>query len=182
MTEEDKKQIASIKNGEIKVFEALFRSLYPALCGYALKILKDADQAEEMVQEVFYVYWKRRADIIINTSLKSYLYKAVYNKCLHCIEHQNVVNKYVQHYEYTEAGYSSPDNALQTGELYTAYKRTLNQLPERCRTIFQMSRNYGLKYHEIAEKLSISIKTVEANMGKALKAFRHSLAEYQTQD
>ncbi|MDA3893391.1 MAG: RNA polymerase sigma-70 factor [Salinivirgaceae bacterium] len=182
MTTEDKNRMRAIKNGEIKVFEELFRILYPALCGYALKILKDPDQAEEIVQEVFYVYWKRREAVIINSSLKSYLYRAVHNKCLHYIEHQKVVNKYVKHYEHTEVGYYSPDDAIQTGELYTAYKRTLSELPERCRVIFQMSRNYGLKYQEIADKLSISIKTVEANMGKALKAFRHSLAEYQIQD
>lgn len=182
MTAEDREQIKAIKNSDIKVFESLFRMIYPALCGYALKILKDPDQAEEIVQEVFYIFWKRRESILINTSLKSYLYKAVHNKCLHFIEHQTVVAKYSKHYEHTETGYYEPEDALQTGELYTAYKQTLRELPERCRTIFQMSRKYGLKYHEIAEKLSISVKTVEANMGKALKAFRHSLAEYQIQD
>lgn len=182
MTALDKAQIDAVKNGDIKVFEKLFRSIYPALCGYALKILKDPDQAEEIVQEVFYVFWKKRENILISTSLKSYLYKAVHNKCLHYIEHQAVVAKYNKHYEHTESGYYEPEDALQTGELYTAYKRTLRDLPERCRIIFQMSRKYGLKYHEIAEKLSISVKTVEANMGKALKAFRHSLAEYQIQE
>jgi len=180
MTDTDKTLIQDIQKGNIKAFENLFRLLYPALCGYALKILKDPDQAEEMVQEVFYTFWKRRENLIIDVSLKSYLYKSVYHKCLHYIEHQAVVNKYASAYEHSQTAYYTADDALQTGELYEAYKKTLYELPERCREIFQMSRNYGLKYNEIAEKLSISIKTVEANMSKALKAFRHSLAEYQT--
>lgn len=182
MIEEDSKRLSAIQKGEIKVFEKLFRDLYPALCGYALKILKDPDLAEEMVQEVFYAFWKRRLKLEINISLKSYLYKAVYNKCLHSIEHQNIVNKYVKHAESIKPAFEQPGDSLHAGELYAVYKKTLQELPDRCRIIFKMSRNYGLKYHEIAEKLSISIKTVEANMGKALKAFRRSLAEYEIYD
>ncbi len=182
MTHSDKIQLKEIKRGNIKVFEELFRSLYPMLCGYALKILKDRDQAEEIVQEVFYNYWNKRQLLDIDVSLKSYLYKAVYNKCLHYIEHKTVINKLVATVEHSEMAYYSPSDALQTDELYAAYKKTLNQLPERCREIFQMSRKYGMKYSEIAEKLSISLKTVEANMGKALKEFRHSLAEFQILD
>lgn len=182
MTEKDKNLWKAIQNGDIKVFEDLFRQLYPALCGYANKILHDADQAEEIVQEIFYTLWKRKATMLINVSLKSYLYKSAYHKCLHYIEHQKVVTKYVSNFEHLNSSSYKPEDAIQTSEMYTLYKKTLYDLPERCREIFQMSRKYGLKYHEIAEKLSISIKTVEANMGKALKAFKSSLAEYQTFD
>ncbi len=175
----DKQLIQAIKIGDIKVFEDLFRLLYPALCGYALKILKDPDQSEEIVQEVFYTLWKKRKTIVVNVSLKSYLYKAVYNKSLHFIEHQAVVNRYASSYKQTATPFYKPDDAMQTGEMYEVYKKTLKELPYRCREVFQLSRNYGLKYREIAEKLSISVKTVEASMGKALKAFKHSFAEYQ---
>lgn len=178
MTDKDKKIIEEIKKGNIKVFEDLFRSVYPALCGYANKMLKDSDQAEEIVQEMFYLFWKRRDTNVISISLKSYLYKSVYNKCLHYIDHISVVNKYASLYEQSAKSYYSPDDALQASEMYSVYKKTLHELPERCREIFQLSRKYGLKYHEIADRLSISVKTVEANMGKALKAFRTSLAEY----
>ncbi len=175
----DKQLIQDIKEGNVKVFENLFRLLYPALCGYALKILKDTDQAEEIVQDMFYTLWKKRKTIVVNVSLKSYLYKSVYNKSLHFIKHQAVVNKYAGLYKQKTAAYYKPDDAMQTGEMYEVYKKTLRELPDRCREVFQLSRKFGLKYYEIAEKLSISVKTVEANMGKALKAFKHSLAEYQ---
>lgn len=175
-------QFASIKNGNIKAYEALFRSLYPALCAYAFKILKDADWAEEMVQEVFFLLWKNKTQLTITGSLNAYLYKAVHNKCLHLIEHRQVKEKYTQHQQYQNNEAFNADEAMHTGELYTVYKNTLRTLPQRCRQIFQMNRKYGYKYHEIAEKLSISVKTVEADMGKALKAFRQSFAAYNSTD
>jgi RNA polymerase sigma-70 factor (ECF subfamily) len=171
--------LTAIKNGNIKAFEELFRSLYPPLCGYGLKILKDSNLAEEIVQEVFYQLWKKKEDLHITGSLNSYLYKAVYNRCLSYIEHKQVENKYASNMMLTNSNIYSVNDAMQTGEVYRIYKNTLNQLPHRCRKIFQMNRDFGLKYHEIAEKLSISVKTVESDMGKALKAFRHSLSEYK---
>lgn len=171
--------LSAIKNGNIKAFEELFRSLYPPLCGYALKILNDSDLAEEVVQEVFYQLWKKKEDLLITSSLNSYLYKAVYNRSLHLVEHKQVENKYANHVLNDNSEIYSIQDAMQAGEIYQIYKKTLSQLPHRCRKIFQMNRDFGLKYNEIAIKLSISVKTVEADMGKALKAFRHSLAEYK---
>jgi len=180
MSNTDQKTRNEIKNGNIQVFESMFRNFYAPLCGYALKLLKDASLAEETVQEVFYILWKNRKTLNIQISVKSYLYRAVYNKCLHYINHQTVVNKHAEWYKHINNESFQPETAMEQTEMYEAYKKTLNQLPERCREVFQLSRKYGLKYHEIAEKLSISVKTVEANMGKALKAFKHNLTEYFT--
>jgi RNA polymerase sigma-70 factor (ECF subfamily) len=177
-----KEQLECLKQGDIKAYEQLFRSMYPALCGYAHKILKDSDLAEEMVQDVFYILWKRKEQLNIIGSLNSYLYKAVYNKCLHYFEHKQVVVKHAQKYQVADISTYSADEAMYTGELYTVYKETLKQLPIRCRQIFQMNRKYGFKYQEIADKLSISVKTVEANMGKALKAFRQSFSAYNASE
>lgn len=171
--------VTAIKNGDIKAFEELFRSLYAPLCGYALKILKDKNLAEEIVQEVFYVLWSKKGDLLITSSLNSYLYKAVYNKCLHYMEHKQVEDKYASNMLISNSDAYSINDAMHSGEIYQIYKKTLSQLPHRCRKIFRMNRDFGLKYYEIADKLSISVKTVESDMGKALKAFRHSLAEYK---
>ncbi len=170
--------ISAIKNGNIKVFEELFRSLYGPLCGYVNKLINNKETAEEIVQEMFYLLWKNRKSMMISISLKSYLYKSVYNKTLHYIEHEKVKGKYVDYITTQEQFTESPEQAMQTGELYSIYLKTLNSLPDNCKQIFQLSRNQGLKYKEIAEKLSVSVKTVEANMGRALKAFRQSLANY----
>ncbi|MBI9068918.1 MAG: RNA polymerase sigma-70 factor [Salinivirgaceae bacterium] len=178
MQKNEIKTLKEIKKGNIKEYENLFRSNYAALCGYALKLLKDPDLAEEMVQELFYIIWKNRKSLYVNVSLKSYLYKSVYNKCMHYFEHKKVEEKYASYIKHCNESNYSIDEAMNTGELYSVYKKILNNLPERSRQIFKLSRNYGFKYQEIAEKLSISVKTVEANMGKALKAFRQGFAEY----
>lgn len=168
-----------IQQGNIKEFENLFRKLYPDLCHYAYRFLKDMDSAEEIVQDLFYNYWKNKERIEIKTSLKSYLYQATKNKCLKVIEHNNVKDKYAkemlsqQPYEAEETS-----QTIENEELSEIIEKTLNQLPDRCREIFIMSRFDGLKYNEIAEKLSVSIKTVEANMGKALRHFRVNLKNY----
>ena len=168
-----------IQQGNIKEFERLFRKMYTELCHYALRFVKDMDVAEEVVQDLFYNYWKNKDRININTSLKSYLYQATKNRCLKVIEHNSVRERYVQEIQAQQVEHSfEADQTVETEELTQIIDNTLDQLPERCRQIFIMSRFEGMKYHEIAEKLSVSIKTVEANMGKALKIFRINLKQY----
>ncbi len=176
----DKQTIQKIKSGDVKTFEKLFRLLYPALCGYANKILNSKDNAEEVVQDVFFNLWKNRKKIFVERSLKSYLYKSVYNKCMHKIEHKKVEDKYLGTLKPDSAYGNNIENAMHNGELYIIYKNTLEELPEKSKKIFKMSRNYGLKYTEIAEKLSISVKTVEASISKCLKALRYNFEQYQS--
>lgn len=178
MAESEQNTLSAIKSGDIKAYEKLFKSYYAPLCGFVNKMVNDSEVAEEIVQELFYKIWKNKSTMVITTSIKSYLYKSVYNKALHYFEHEKVKNKYTEYASHNVNYSETPEQAMQTGEVYLIYKATLNSLPHNCRKIFQMSRNYGLKYHEIADKLSISVKTVEANMGKALKAFRQSFANY----
>jgi RNA polymerase sigma-70 factor (ECF subfamily) len=165
-----------IRMGDIKAFESLFRSSYSSLVKYATTILKDHDSAEEIVQDLFYRLWKERQKLNIESSLNGYLFRSVYNRCLHHIEHQKVVQKYQSDMKYV--GYDSPATplqAVQLGELQEKIARTLEELPDRCGEIFYLNRFEGLKYREIADKLSISVKTVEANMGRALKEFRKAV-------
>lgn len=168
-----------IKQDDLQEFEKLFKLFYTPLCHYANKFLKDMDVAEEIVQDFFYNYWKNRESMVIQISLKSYMYRAIRNNSLKYLEHKAVVKKYEESYKETnsiEVGTESDD--LELKELNEIIETTLNELPERCSQIFKLSRFEGLKYNEIAEKLSISIKTVEANMGKALQLFRKNLKHY----
>jgi RNA polymerase sigma-70 factor (ECF subfamily) len=172
----DRDIIERIRKGNIGQFESLFRSSYASLVNYAKTILKDTDTSEEMVQDLFYVLWRDRKKLNITTSLKGYLFRAVYNKSMHYIEHRKVVHK---HAIETKTSISiNPDDPAETlkyKELHEKIAVIIAKLPERCARIFCMSRFEGLKYAEIADELSISIKTVEANMGKALKEFRNEL-------
>ncbi len=168
-----------IKQNDLQEFEKLFKLFYTPLCHYANKFLKDMDVAEEIVQEFFYNYWKNRETMNIQISLKSYLFRAIRNNSLKYLEHLAVVKKYENNFRETNTIEASSDvDVLELNELNEIIEATLNELPERCRQIFKLSRFEGLKYNEIAEKLSISIKTVEANMGRALQLFRKNLKHY----
>lgn len=168
--------IGRIRQGDLIQFETLFRSSYVSLVKYARTLLKDHDTAEEIVQDLFFSLWQNKEKIKIESSLNGYLFRSVHNRCLHYIEHLKVVERHEN--EMAEQSYAeSPADILQYKELQARIARTLEKLPERCGQIFCMSRYEGLKYSEIAEKLSVSIKTVEANMGRALKEFRKALAE-----
>ena len=157
---------------DLQSFEAMFRQYYQMLMLLCYRFVNDTDTAEEIVQELFYKLWEKRSELRINSSLKSYLYSAVHNRCLKFIEHRNVESKYRNYYLLHESEIDNePQHSSNIRELQGIIEHTLDSLPERCSRIFRLNRFEGLKYHEIAEKLSISIKTVEANMGKALKYF-----------
>ena len=164
---------------EIRDFEVLFKLHYRNLCAYAYLFLKDADTSEDTVQEVFFKLWKSKEKISIETSLKSYLFRSVRNGCLNVIEHLKVRDGYN---ERQTKGYESEqqpiiDPAI-VNELEQKIKESIYKLPPERRKIFMMSRYEGLKYREIAEELSISVKTVENQMCQALSFLREHLKEY----
>ena len=174
----DNEIIRRIRQGDKKEFESLFRSSYSSLVRYARTILKDHDESEEIVQNLFVRLWKDREKLTIESSLSGYLFRSVHNRCIHHLEHNKVREKYAQKVAATEPERAEdPSEIMQLSELQDKIAVILNKLPERCSTIFYMNRFEGFKYSEIAEKLSISVKTVEANMGKALKEFRKALTE-----
>ncbi len=169
----------AIQEGDETAFEMIFKSHYEPLCNYAYSFLQDRDEAEETVQATFLNVWEKKEKITIETSLKAYLYRAVRNSCLNAIKHAKVKKKHSD-----EAGLSlerSQDSVFQTvisSELDLKIGDALMVLPEQCRLIFKMSRFEELKYAEIATQLNISVKTVENQIGKALKIMRVQLKEY----
>lgn len=166
-----------IRKGDIKTFENLFRSSYVSLLRYAQSIVKDHDAAEEIVQDLFFRLWKDREKLAIESSLNGYLFRSVYNRCIHYLEHRKVVAKYETDMAFFgEESPVTPVQQLQYSELQELIAQTLANLPGKCGEIFYLNRFEGLKYREIAERLSVSVKTVEANMGRALKEFRRALA------
>lgn len=174
----DSEIVRRIRQGDTGQFESLFRSSYVSLVRYARTLIKDHDTAEEIVQDLFFKLWKDKEKLQIESSLNGYLYRAVHNRCLHYIDHNRVVEKYVREMKEREQETNeSPTDILHYRELQAKVAAIIERLPEKCGKIFCMSRFEGLKYSEIADRLSISIKTVEANMGRALKEFRKALAE-----
>ena len=169
-----------IQGGDIGEFERLFNKYYNPLCRHADKILKDMDTAEDLVQEFFYNFWKNRETFSPKLSLNAYLHQSIHNNALHYLEHLTVRRSYAAHVsgEFRQSVPTQVQTSVEMDDLDNIINATLKKMPERCSRIFRMNRFEGMKYREIAILLSVSVKTVEADMGKALQLFRKSLKEY----
>ena len=142
-------------------------------------MLQDEAAAEEIVQNMFLKLWEKRDRVTVQTSVKAYLYKCVHNDSLNYIKHRKVRASYEDYANLTMKDKSSrPAKTIEIKELEKQIVHALNELPEQCRTIFQLSRFEELKYKEIAERMGLSIKTVEKQMGKALKLLRLKLVDF----
>jgi RNA polymerase sigma-70 factor (family 1) len=175
----DPEIVNAIRRGDQAAFENTFRKYYNRLCNYANGLLKETDEAEEVVQTVFLTIWEKRSDLEITLSLKSYLYRAVHNHCLNRFKHatvREVHRDYTQHY--VPQSYESVTEEIHANELEERIELAVASLPEQCQIAFRMSRFEDLKYQEIADRLGISVKTVENQIGKALKILRTALADY----
>ncbi len=173
--------VARIRAGDAAAFEALFHAYHAALCAFGYRYVDSREVAEEIVQEVFLFIWERRATWDVHGSVKNYLFTAVRNAAVSWLRHERVVRR--RHAETVDL-FTRPmapaDRELTSAELLVAVRRAVARLPERCRLIFTLHREQGLTYREIASVLDLSPKTVEVQMGRALKALRKSLAAFRS--
>ncbi|KOF02458.1 RNA polymerase sigma-70 factor [Roseivirga seohaensis] len=171
--------LAAFANGDRRAFEHLFKEHYNGACRYVFRILRDEDTCEEIVQSTFVNLWEKREMLKEDINFKSYLFRAAYNTALNYIKHEKVVNKYVNNKQDSiEISIQSYVSHQPDFELQKRIDDAIEGLPPQCQKVFRMSREEGLKYHEIAEELHISKKTVEVHMGKALKLLRTQLQDY----
>ena len=180
MNTRDKRNLKKIREGDVKVFEEIFHQYYPGMCSYADSLVKKTNVAEDVVLDVFYNIWKNRANIHIINSWQSYLYRAVFNNAMMYL--RKAKRELTLNEQWADSQFESnenPSEEMDARELDAALLYALQELPERTREIFNLSRFEGMKYIDIANRLSVSVKTVEANMGKALKALRLSLDEFR---
>ncbi|MCL3780953.1 RNA polymerase sigma-70 factor [Prolixibacteraceae bacterium JC049] len=163
--------------GNSKEFDELFEKYYVTLCFFANKYINDMDQARSLVQGLFVDMWVKRDDLKVNDSLKSYLYKATKNRAIDFIRKQNAKPE-SSSYELPECHVPFHD-LVEEAELNEKINDAINSLPEKCKEVFILSRYEEMKYTEIAQMLQISVKTVEMQMGIALKKIRVKLSDYQ---
>ncbi len=168
-------EFAPIAAGDRAAFEALFRLHYRALCAFAMQYVKDSDQAEDLVQDLFFRLWMDREKLQITTSVKSYLFASVRNRSLSLLKTKGRVRSLNEESDEREdeATRSEDEHAQRIARVQDA----IDRLPEERRKVFKLSRYEGLKYHEIADRMGISVKTVENQMGKALKTLREELKD-----
>ena len=156
----------SISAGDELAYEGLFKSHYPELSLYAMRFVQDMENAEEIVQDIFFNLWDKREKLEIKISLKSYLYRTVKNTCLNVLKHQKVEYKYKEHFSRElQIDEMNSNNWIVESELSDKIIDAIEKLPPERKKVFVLSRFEKLKYREIAEKLDISIKTVENQMG-----------------
>jgi len=160
-------------------FEKIFKIHFKNLHAYACTIVKDEIMAEEMVQNVFFKIWEKTEHLNISGSIAAYLYRAVFNESLNYLKHLKVRSAYHVYSAYQMKDQTdTASKKILHGELSEKLHHALSELPEQCRTIFQLSRFEELRYREIAKHLGISVKTVENQMGKALKLLRLKLVDF----
>jgi len=157
----------------------LFKSNFKELCYFAIQYVKDSDIAKDIVQEIFFGLWQKKESIDLSRSVKSYLTSAVRNKCLNYIrDHKKFTDTILESEDQFIKSIYKPHDRLIEEELKKKIKSSIDELPVKCREVFLLSRYENLKYLEIADRLHISVKTVETQMSKALQHLRIRLAEF----
>jgi RNA polymerase sigma-70 factor (ECF subfamily) len=159
-------------------FDALFRRWYARLVRAADAVVRDQAVAEELVQDVMLELWRRRERLGADGAAHAYLFQAVRNRALNHVRHLKVRQRGALRLVRDEAAAAPAPGELEAGELDAAIRAALDTLPPRCRAVFDLSRSGGLRYAEIAERLGVSVKAVEAQMGRALRTLRERLAEW----
>ncbi len=167
----------SIQKGDALAFELLFNKYYAPLCLFAVKYTHDLDSAREVVQNLFVYLWENRTTVHVDFSLKAYLTTSVRRNCIRFVQQRHPVLSIdiIPEDEYATDNLS---DSLELDELYRQLLAAIEQLPLQCKKIFKLSRFEEMKYSEIAVQLDISVKTVEAQMGKALKLLRKKFGNH----
>jgi len=174
----DKKIIFPAGSTSIAAFEDLFKQYYAQLVVYACKYVSDTDIAREIVQDFFVRLFEKRQTLSIDVSVKSYLYRSVYNCCINYINQRNIQDKHLKSIDLERDEEENLENEIHTVELQQRIYEVIDSLPAKCQLIFKMNRLQGLKNEEIATQLHLSKRTVETQISKALKILRHKLSAY----
>jgi len=169
--------LQELKNGNERAFDQLFKDHYRNLCRFACSMVHDEDTCHSLVQHVFVKIWENRASLDHVEHFTPYLTRMVKNHCINHLQREKRNVKYSGSAFETEAG-SASDSQLEASELEEKLVVALTLLPERCKMAFEYSRFEDFSYKEIAEKMGISTKGVEALIGRSLKLLRVSLKDY----
>ena len=168
-----------LRAGDEEAFEIVFRRWYVPLVRLSESLTRSRARAEEIVQDVMLELWRRREALDADGSPQAYLFQSTRNRSLNDIRHERVKERGEPHVIAAASPFGpAADARLEEWEIDVALHEALAELPERSRAVFEMSRMQGLKYQEIADALGISIKTVEAHMGKALRHLRERMARW----
>ena len=171
--------MGEVKNGTYDHwdFDSLFNAYYPRLLLYAIKIIQNKEQAEEIVQDVFTRFWLNTEGKKVNYSIKAYLFRSVLNACIDFQSKEATLRK-------RNLSIVIPSDVIQfedpilIAELNKAVRIAIDGLPEKCKKIFTLSREEGFSNKEISQKLDVSVKTVENQITRAIKRIKMNISEF----
>jgi RNA polymerase sigma-70 factor (ECF subfamily) len=165
-----------IRTSDEGAFSEIYHRYKQPLYLHALKMLKDRDEAKDVIQEIFAKVWVKREDLVLTGPLSSYLYTAIRNKILDAISHEKVAARYQQSLQaFIDKGEFITDNWIREKELTTLIDKEIADLPPKMRAVFELSRKNHLSYAQISEELDVSENTVRKHITKALKKLRDKL-------
>lgn len=180
--------IRRIQSGDKQAFEEFYRLYFEKLCRFINQYIRNPAVCEELIQDLFVKIWLHKDQLDSKGKVRSYLYKSARNRALDYLKHQEVKQKYLNQRKIEkerERAFELSDPEKNSFHLYGRcsdsdkwihlIQEAIDQLPERRRMIFTLSRDEGLTYNEIAEVLDISVKTVETQIGRSLKTLRKLL-------
>ena len=170
---EDNAYFDEVKRGSYSAFNQLFNNYYRPLCNFVIRYVQDPDDAEDIVQELFTKLWIQREEIEIRHSVRSYLFSATKNATLNYLRQEKSRRKAVDGIPIPDL--DSFDTSLEDEEFDRALEKCINELPERSKQAFLLSRSEGLKQAEIAERMNTSIKTVKNQIWKSLQYLKECL-------
>lgn len=179
MRGKEREWVEKIRAGNEQAFREMFRAHYSKLCGFAADYLNSVDRARDIVQDVFLKVWRQREEWEVHTSLKSYLYQAVRNRALNEIRRSETKDRFESYKKHTakELDQRTAADTFHMRNLSEDVEKAISDLPDRRRMAFLLHRRHGFTYKEIARIMEISPKTVENQIGRALKTLRDQLAD-----
>lgn len=174
----DRELLDRLRQGDRDAFDTIFRAHYPSVVAVAERIAGERAVGEEVGQDVMLELWRRRESVSVEESLRAYLVRAARNRALNHLRHERMKVRTAPFAAGETVTAPEAPARLAEQEIEAAVREAVSTLPERCREVFELSRGAGLRYAEIADTMGISVKTVEAQMGKALRVLRERLAAW----
>ncbi len=175
----EKVLLSRLSGGDKSAFSVVFSAYYRDLVAFAISFTHNQSLSEEIVQETFVKLWEDHESLQIEQSLKSYLLATVRNKCINWYRHRKIIHIHAANTkEYSPYFTCDTEEYLLYSELQNLLDTALEKLPIDISGPFRMNRNQALKYHEIADIMGVSVRTIEVRIGKALHILRNYLKDY----
>ena len=176
---DDRQIFEAIKISDAAAYEKVFQTYYRPMTAYAFRFLGNLPDSESIVQDVFLRLWQKRGEIMITSSLMHYLFRSVKNHCINFLEHERIKTRYQTFVIQNDNDRNDYNEFFPELDIMNRIETAIATLPPKRQEIFRLAREEGLKYREIADKLELSVKTVETQMTLALKQLRELLKAYK---